>query len=421
MTDMKSGFFLILGYLFCSTSLLAGENWPRFLGPDGRATSSESQVPLKWSESENVVWKMPIESGSSSPIVWGKHVYVTSYSGVGANVLRTLHCFDRASGKQLWTFKISNQGEEDRYQGFINEHGYASNTPVTDGQHVYAFFGKMGVYAVDLQGKEKWSATVGKMSSNRRWGSGASLVLHEDLLIVNAADEARAIYAFNKTTGKQVWKSEADGYELAYNTPTIIPKRSELVLAVPGELWGLNLANGKLRWYAETRLTGNVSPTTILDDGTIYAFGGFRSSGSHAFPIGETTGKKDITGTEKWYSRASSYVATPLLFDGHLYWIDDRGIANCSRASDGERVYQKRVPGLTSGGRPFYASPVLAGDRIYVVSRYDGTFVLPAEPEFEILARNQFENDKSDASGTPAVAGNQMFLRTGKYLYCIGK
>ena len=125
--------------------------------------------------------------------------------------------------------------------------------------------------------------------------------------------------------------------------------------------------------------------------------------------------EKDVTDTEKWYGRSSSYVATPLLYMmGHLYWFDDKGMAFCTKASDGEVVYRERIDGLSRGGRPVYASPVLAGDRIYVVSRYDGTFVLPARPEYKILAQNKFSDDDSDASGTPAISGDELFLRTRK-------
>ncbi len=413
-------FRLALMILLVSSQALADENWPRFLGPQGRATSVSSKVPLTWSESENLKWKVPVGSGSSSPVVWGDMVFVTSFSGDGESVQRHLHCISRSQQKEIWKYSVDNAGREDAYRGFITEHGYASNSPVTDGKHVYVFFGKMGVHAVSMEGKKVWSAEVGKESSNRQWGSGASPVLHDNLLIVNAADEAQTIFAYDKLSGEVEWKSEAGGYELTYNTPTVVAKHGEMLVAVPGELWALNLKNGKLKWYAETQLTGNVSPTTILDGETVYTFGGYRSSGSHAFPVGgNADGSKDATDSEKWYARNSSYVATPLLHDGHLYWIDDRGQAYCSRASDGELVYRERMKGLSSGGRPVYASPVLAGDRIYVVSRYDGTFVLPAKPEFEILAQNKFAGDESDASGTPAISGNDLFLRTGKFLYCV--
>ena len=121
----------------------------------------------------------------------------------------------------LFRSEVENEGPEDAYVGYLREHGYASNTPVTDGEYVYVFFGKMGLYAYDFQGQQIWQVETGKESSNREWGSGTSPVLHGDLVIVNAADEGRSVFAFNKRTGEQVWKSEADGFELSYNTPSI--------------------------------------------------------------------------------------------------------------------------------------------------------------------------------------------------------
>ena len=395
----------------------AEENWSRFRGPNGRGIAADSKLPLSWSESSNLKWKSPIAAGSSSPIVWGNRVFVTSYTGSGSDVARTLHCVDRKTGQSMWKKTIPNEVREDSYRGYITEHGYASNTPVTDGKHVYVFFGKSGAYAFDMDGNQKWHVPLGTESANREWGSGTSPVLHEDMLIVNAADESRSVVALDKETGKEKWKAEAGMLELSYNTPTVVPRLNQVIVSVPGELWGLNLSNGKIKWYAETKLTGNVSPSPLVEGDTVYVFGGYRSSGSHAFPI---TGKKDVTSSEVWYARTSSYVATPLLHNGHLYWFDDRGMAYCTNAKDGELVYRERIKGMSSGGRPVYASPILAGERIYVVSRYDGTFVIPAEPRFEILSQNKFSGDESDASGTPAVVGNELFLRTGKFLYCVG-
>ena len=355
----------VFALLLAFSAISQGDNWPRFLGPNGRATSAESNLPLEWSEDNNLKWKAPIGAGSSSPIVWEDRIFVTSFSGEAENVRRTLHCIDRKTGAEQWVFQINNEGREDAYQGYIIEHGYASSTPVTDGKMIYPFFGKMGVYAVDFDGKQKWHVNVGKESSNRQWGSGASPVLYGDLLIVNAADESQTVFALDKRTGKEKWKSAAAGYEISYNTPTPVAKHDELVVAVPGELWSLHAETGKMKWYAETKLTGNVTRSTILDGDTIYTFGGYRSSGSHAFPLGgESNGEKDITGQEIWYARSSSYVATPLLHDGHLYWFDDRGMEFCTRAASGEPVYRERVKGLSSGNRPVYASPVLAGGQI---------------------------------------------------------
>lgn len=395
---------------------------PEFRSP---SLNSDSKVPVTWSDSENLKWKVELPgAGSSSPIVVEGKIFVTCYTGIDRNeggtdeLTRHLICFDQATGEKLWQKSVASVGPEDRYQGYLTEHGYASNSPASDGKHVYAFFGKSGVFAYDMAGNQVWQVDVGTESSNRRWGSGSSLVLHENLLIVNSAEESRSIRALEKSTGEEVWKAEGSFLELAYSTPAAVAKHNELVAVVPGEVWGLHLDTGKLKWYAETKLTGNVSPCPIIDGDKVYVFGGYRSSGSHAFPL---NGKDDMTESEIWYARSSSYVATPLLHEGHLYWIDDRGMAFCTDASTGEVVYRERVRGLSGNGRPVYASPVRAGDHIYVVSRYEGTYVLPAKPEYKVLAQNKFDGDDSDASATPAVVGDELFLRTGKFLYCISQ
>jgi outer membrane protein assembly factor BamB len=309
---------------------------------------------------------------------------------------------------------------EDGYQGFITEHGYASNTPVTDGERVYCFFGKSGVIAIDLEGKQLWRTSVGKESSNRRWGSAASLILYKDAVIVNAAEESQSIRALNKKTGKEIWQAPGTALELAYGTPAIVMLKNhqaELVVAAPSELWGLNPDTGKLQWYVEHLLTGNICPSIIADGETVFVFGGFRSAGSFSVRAG---GKGDITKSNLlWSSRHSSYVATPVLHDHHLYWIDDRGQAFCVSAKTGEQVYRERVTGLESGGRPVYASPVVAGGKIYVPTRWNGVLVLPAQPEFKVLARNRFADDDSDFNATPAISSGQLFLRSNRFLYCV--
>ena len=430
---MKFSSFVSMMYLLSfivATRPLAGADWPQFRGPSGDGISVAAEVPLTWSETQGVAWRTPLPGpGSSSPIVWGDRVMVTCYSGYGirdaANgpkegLKRHLVCARLTDGEVLWTKTIAAELPEDDYTGYLTEHGYASSTPVTDGQQIFVFFGKTGVLAFDMDGNEQWRKAVGKESSNRRWGSAASLVLYKDMVIVNGAEESQSILALNKQTGQEVWKAEAASLELTYGTPTLVELPDgavELVISVPGEVWGLNPDTGKLLWYAETNLTGNVCPTVVAHEGIVYAFGGYRSSGGHALRAG---GRGDVTDShELWFTRESSYVATPLFHDGFLYWIDDRGQAHCLDAKTGESVYRKRVPGLNTNGRPVYASPILAGDRLYVVSRWSGTFVLPAKPAFEILAQNRVQSDESDFSGTPAVVGRRLLLRSGCYLYCV--
>ena len=405
-------------------------DWTQFRGPNGAGISSDTNLPLTWSDTENLRWKVELPGpGSSSPIVLGDRIFVTCYSGYGVpkanggdikSLERHLVCVDRAEGKIRWTKTVPGELPEDSYQGYISEHGYASNTPVTDGERVYCFFGKCGVVAFDLEGQQLWQTGVGKESSNRRWGSGASLILYKDSVIVNAAEESQSIRALDAKTGREIWKAAGAALELAYGTPSLVTlkdNRLDLVLAVPGEVWGLNPDTGKLRWFAEHSLTGNICPSIVADGETLFIFGGFRSAGSLALRAG---GEGDVTKTQlQWSSRNSSYVATPVLHEGHLYWISDSGQAFCIDAKSGELVYRERISQLEAGGRPVYASPVIANGKIYVPSRWNGVLVLPAKPKYEVLAQNRFADDDSDFNATPAISNGELFLRSNRYLYCV--
>ncbi len=414
------------------STVLMNTPWSRFRGPNGNGISDDSAVPTQWSDTNNLLWKTKLPGlGASSPVLTEQFVFVTAYSGYGESVQnagdvnqlrRHVCCIDRQSGNILWTRTIDSQHREDPYQGMgLPEHGYATNTPVTDGQHVFAFLGKSGVIAFDLQGNELWRVSVGTESGNRGWGTAASLILYDNLVIVNAAEESQSLIALDKGSGKVVWETPAATLELCYSTPAIVnidATRDELVLAVPGEIWGLNPRNGKLNWYIETSLTGNLSPSIIVDGTTVYAFGGYRSSGSLAVKAG---GKGDVTKSNVlWTSRSSSYVATPVLLNQRLYWIDDHGMYFCANAEDGELVHRARIPEIDSGGRPVYASPIAIDGKIYVQTRSSGHFVIEPSDELRIIAHNRFESDSTIFNATPAVDSGQLFLRSDSYLYCIG-
>jgi len=406
------------------------EDWVRFRGVNGAGVSSDTKVPINWSDTKNLVWKTAMPgAGSSSPIVAGDHVFVTCYSGYGVPtenagsieyLERHLVCLNRNDGTIEWKKTNPGGSPEDRYQGYISEHGYVSNTPTVDNERVYCFLGKSGVIAFDFNGEQLWQTNVGKESGNRQWGSGASLVLYKDLVIVNASEENQAIIALDKSTGKERWKAQAATLELAYGTPSLVKineDRVDLVVGVPGEVWGLNPDTGKLTWFAEHDLTGNICPSIISKDDLVFVFGGFRSAGSFAVRAG---GDGDVTDSKiLWTSRNSSYVATPILYEGHLYWISDNGQAFCVVAETGELVYRERVAEIKAGGRPVYASPVIANGNIYVPSRKDGVLVLPAKPTYSIIAQNQFTGDESDFNATPAISDNQMFIRSNSFLYCL--
>ncbi len=408
--------------------LLASAEWGRFRGPNGSGVAADSRLPTTWSATNNLKWKVALPGcGSSSPIISGRRVFITCYSGYGdgssggspEKLQRHLVCLDRNTGKILWDRALLAEMPEDPYSGNLRERGYASNTPVTDGERVFAFFGKTGVLAFNFEGQQLWKISVGKQSSNRRWGSGASPILWQNRVIVNAAEEGRSILALDKLTGKEVWKAEVDSLELSFVTPVLVEcagGRIDLAIAVPGELWGLNPDTGKLRWFAQTGITGNVSPSVVVGDGVVYATGGYPRQGTIAVRAG---GKGNVTQTNvRWSSENASYVPSPVVYHSHLFVVSDQGFAMCMEAKSGTLVYRERLPGV-SGPKPFYASVVLANEHLYAVSRRTGTFVLKAAPQFTLLAQNQLTGDESDLNGTPAVVGHELFLRSNRFLYCI--
>jgi len=423
--------FLLLPALCAVTtrkSTLLADNWPQFRGPDGAGISAEKDLPAQWSDTVNLKWKTPLPGpGSSSPIVWGDRVIVTCYSGYGVEkdagepgqLQRHLLCVSRKDGTILWQQAVDSAAKEDRYNGYITEHGYASNTPATDGLRVYAFFGKTGVMAFDMEGKKLWQTSVGIMSGNRRWGSAASPILYKDMVIVNAGDEDRTIYALDKATGKVTWKAHGDQLDSAYGTPIVATgegDQRELLLAVPGEIWGLNPDTGKLVWWAQSRLDGNICPGVVADKDNVYAFGGFPKTGSAAV---RRKGQGDVTGTHLlWTADKGPYVPTPVLNGWYLYWLDDLGKACCMEASTGKMIFKEslQIPGR---GKLVYAGTVMANEQLYSVTRSGGTVVWAARPEFKEIARNQFPSDTSDFNAVVALSGGAVFLRSNKFLYCV--
>jgi hypothetical protein len=405
-------------------------DWPRFRGPNGSGIAVGAQPPASWSDTENLLWKTPLPGpGTSSPIVVGPRVFVTCYTGYGdgspgagiSKLQRHLVCVSRADGRILWNSAISAAQPEDYFGGFLTEHGYASHTPASDGERVYVFFGKSGAVAFDLAGRKLWQTSLGTSSNEKRWGSASSPILYKDLVIYNASEEGHALIALDKRTGKEMWRAAGDALQYSFGTPILAQDgvNVDLVFSVPGELWGLNPDTGKLRWFAETGLPGNIAPSVIAGDGMVFAFGGYPALGAIAVRLG---GKGDVTSTRiAWRTHDSTYIPTPVLSEGRLYFVSDGGFATCLDAKTGALVYKERLPGATATGRgkPFYASPVLANGALYAVSRRNGAFVLAAQPQFKLLAQDRLSGDDTDFNATPAISGRQLFLRSNRCLYCI--
>lgn len=406
-----------------ASSSFSFADWNQFRGANLAGTSEES-VPVSWSDRENVKWKVALPGkGSSSPIVSGDAVFVTSYTGEGDGIERHLTRIDRKTGEVVWDKAVPVWHTEDPPRGYINEHGYASNTPVTDGEAVYCYFGKAGVYAFDFDGNQLWKAETGKMSSGKEWGSASSPILYEDLVIVPAGDEVRAILAFNKADGKEVWRAEGDRMEQTYGTPLLVKVdeyRTDLVYALAGEMWGMNPETGKLRWFAEYNLPGNMSNSPILSGDVITVSGGFPRTARVAIKVGGKGDRSDeiLYDTQK----PATYMTAPVEKDGALFWVSDSGIAFAAKVGESEPLFEERVPGIAGGrGKPFYASPIIAGGKIYAQSRFNGLFVIDPSPEgLEVVSHNKL-GDETAFNGTPAVSGGNLFLRSDTHLYCIGE
>jgi hypothetical protein len=407
----------------------SASDWPSFRGPHAQGISDETGLPTTWSEPQNLAWKTPLPGpGSSSPIVLGDKVFVTCYSGYGRDranpgdqkdLKRHLLCIQAADGKILWDTAVPAVLPEDPYKGMFCEHGYASQTPATDGQRIYVFFGKSGVLAFDLNGKQLWRTTVGTGSDQMLWGSASSPTLYKNMVIVNAWDESKALYALDKETGKEIWRKDASQAGLTFATPVIADQgigRAELVVSLSTQAWGLDPETGKTLWSARTNITDVMIPTPLIVDGIAYIHGGGpRSSGSLAI---RTDGTGDVTGTHiLWSAKDFSSPPSPVIVDGLMYWTDATGKAACADPKTGQLRYAEKLP--VTDRFAVYASPVAAEGRLYVTTRKNGAFVLAAKPVFEIIAHNTFANDPTDFNASPAISNKRIFLRSNQSLYCV--
>ena len=408
------------------------EDWPRFLGGQGDATTSGSSIPTQWSSDSNLKWRTPLPGPSaSSPIVVNDRIFLTCYTGYGkgskgsiGDLVRHLICVDRDSGEIQWTKPITNppKAKEDPYKGYITQHGYATNTPISDGKSVFVYFGKPGLFAFDFEGNQLWHRKIESRVNKTRWGSAASLIFHKDHLILNAVEENGRIYSIDRKDGKTVWEYDTKS-TLVYATPNLLKTKTgdvELIVPAPKKIHGIDPDTGKQKWFATTTLENEMNGSVIVKDDVAYLYGGFRGVGSLAVRGG---GSGDVTDTHVlWSSKDTSYIATPVLKDDHLYWLDKSGVAYSVDAETGKRIQRRRTPGVSGGrGVKFFASMLISGDHVFAVSRSSGTFVLKATPDFPLVGQNKFKGDDSEFNGTPAVSDNELFMRSNKYLYCIGE
>ena len=419
---------------------LANENWPQWRGPSFNGTSDSRDLPLSWSETENVKWKVPLPSWSgATPIVWGDRVFVTSPSPAGSGpdaptVKGTagkriregrdllLMCFAKGDGSLRWRRKLADGNVH------YGKQNMASPSPVTDGRHVWAMTGTGILTARDMDGEFVWrrdlQADYGKFGL--LWGYASSPLLFDGKLIIEVlhgmnTDDPSYLLAVEPATGKPIWKVDrpTDAPKEspdAYTTP--IPHRytdrAEIIIAGGDYITGHDPKTGREVWRC-----GGLNPTRdewwravcsplIVGD---LAFASVKKGPLVACRIG---GKGRVTDTHlAWTSELATDVPTPVSDGKYLYVLHDRGTFSCLDPETGRAQYaKKRLPRGT-----YSASPLLAGGRIYVTSERARTTVLAAGPEFKVLAENPLEDSYTLSS--IAVAGNDLFIRTSSHLYCV--
>jgi outer membrane protein assembly factor BamB len=397
-----------------SGQTVAKTDWPQFRGLGALGHSDASGLPISWSDDANIAWKTALPGpGASSPITLGNRVYLTCYTGYRggreggdmASLRRHLLCMDLATGKLIWDAPVSAVlPEQERIR---EDHGY--------GERVYVFYGKSGVFAFDLNGKQLWQANVG--STLNGWGSATSPVVHQDLLLVNASVESNSLVALDKRTGKEVWR--AGGVNESWHAPVLVTTKdgkTEIVIAMMKKLAGFDPANGQQLWHCDTGINWYMCPTPIAQDGIVYAVGGRTPNGGLAVRAG---GRGDVTQSHVlWKVNKGTNVPSPILHNGHLYFAHENlGIAYCLNAMTGETVYEERLSPSPGG---IYASPVLAGGNIYYTGRTGRTVIVAARPTLKVIGDATLENNRGVFNASAAVAGQRLLLRSDKFLYCIG-
>jgi outer membrane protein assembly factor BamB len=435
---------IIGSIILTSTGLVFAQNWPGWRG-DGRGVSVEKNLPLKWSEQENVKWKTSIPgAGHSSPIVWGNRVFVTTAVAEDPNVesfrggvymggdrkqpdksgyTYRVICLNTDQGRIQWSKDVLQQNPRNRRH---TKNTYASETPVTDGKYIFASFGSAGLYCIDFEGNVIWQRDIGLLRVRSVWGTAASPVLFRNTVIVNCdSDDDSYIAAFEKTTGKPVWRTERDE-GASWGTPFLFKAggRTTVVTNATKRMRGYDAVTGALLWECKGGSMISV-PSPVSTRGLVFLSSGHSLSFSrqpliavHAKASGDITparGETQSKGVVWSYSKGGPYVTSPLAIDDYLYVPLDRGTLTCYEAQTGKIVYEKERLGTRN---TITASPVVGDGKIYIQTEDGECYVIKQGPKCEILAVNRLDEV---FCASPAISGGKLFLRGSKHLYCVGK
>jgi outer membrane protein assembly factor BamB len=415
----------------------SGDFWPTWRGPDRTGAAKKGNPPVNWSETENIKWKVEVLGESiSSPIIWeNKIFYLTAIktsesaeagsqqdsAGGGRRSLSQppsgvykfdIVCMDRSNGNTLWQ---KTAREELPHQGHHATSSFASYSPVTDGKLIWAGFGSHGVYCYDMDGNQKWSRDLGKMDILMGFGEGGSVALAGDAVIAVMDHQGDSIiYALNKETGDIIWKKGRDEVT-SWATPLAVEVngRIQVVTCATGLIRSYDVENGDIIWQC-SGLTRNVIPSPVTGFGMLFCTSGFRGSSLLAIELGRTG---DLSGTDaiKWQlNEGTPYVPSPLLFGDKIYVLSvNKPVVSCYQARTGKPVFvQQQLEGMGD----VYASPVGVDDRIYFIDRKGVAKVIKNSDRLDILATNKLD-DGFDAS--PAIVGDELYLKGRKNFYCV--
>ena len=439
---MKTFLLTLTAVVLASSVSVLADNWPHWRGIGGNGVASNASPPTQWSDTKNVKWKVRIPGrGSGSPVIWEDRVFVTTAvptagdqseaaaaansgqgrnrGGRGGSQLQNLQfkvmCFNREDGKLLWE-KVATEALP--HQETHSTNGFASASPCTDGEHVYAHFGSRGLYCYTMDGTLVWERNdLGKMETRNGFGEGSSPTLAGDKIIVPWDHEGQSsIFALNKLTGKTIWKTDRDE-PTCWATPLIIEHDGQKQVIMNGQTCArsYDLETGKELWRCGGQTERPVA-CPVAADGLVFVGSGHKGSFLAAF---RPDGKGDIEGTQHvvWTTnRDTPDIASLLLSSGRLYFHKGKtGILTCVDAATGKPHFEaSRVSGLNS----LYASPIAAGGYIFSTDRSGTTVVIKDSDKLEIVATNSV-GETVDA--TPAPVDNELFIRGEQHLFCISK
>jgi outer membrane protein assembly factor BamB len=411
------------------------QQWPQWRGPSLDGTSSKANPPLTWDASTNVAWKTPLDGhGNATPIVWGNQVFVTTAIATGRKAKPedipkpdprfgekrtespdTYHRFavlalDRNTGKVLWQKTCA---EKVPHEGHHKTHSYAGASPLTDGERVVVSFGSFGIYCFDLKGNLLWEKQLGRQETRRGWGEAVTPALYEGRVYVNWDHEGDSfLTALDATDGKTLWKVDRDEPS-SWATPLVVEHQGKTQIITPGttRVRSYNAETGKVIWHHDG-LTVNCIPSPIKHQDSVVVMSGYRGSVATAIPLDS---RENATGQTIWkLERGTPYVPSPVLVDGRLYFTQSNSnILTCVDATTGKILIDRTRLGAL---QEIYASPVAAAERIYFTDRGGTTVVIKQSDQLEVLATNKL-GEGVDAS--LALAGNQIFLRSEKHVWCI--